>query len=46
MSKYYKKLIAKMFCILSKENNKYITFIATDIYGMGVDNPDINLGVQ
>lgn len=41
-----KSLIAKTFKVIKKKNNKYIIFVATNAYGMGIDNPDILLVIK
>ena len=43
MSKYDKSLTAKAFCIPGNENNQSTIFIATNTYGIGIDNPNIEL---
>lgn len=46
MSDWDKELIAKALKINRSENTKYIIFIATNTYGMGIDNPNIRLVIQ
>lgn len=43
MSDWDKKLIAKAFKTPGNENTECIILVATDAYGMGIDNPDIRL---
>lgn len=35
--------MAKTFCVSNKNNSKCTICVATDVYGMGIDNPDIRL---
>lgn len=46
MSDYNKNLTAEAFCISGNENNECTILVATDAYGMGIDNWDVKLGVQ
>ena len=46
MSEWDKSLIAKAFQVNGDENTECTILIATDAYGMGIDNPDIKLLVQ
>lgn len=46
MSDWDKELIAKAFQINGSENSECIILVATDAYGMGIDNPDIRLVIQ
>lgn len=46
MSDWDKKLIAKAFKISGTENTECVTLVATDTYGMGINNPDIRLVIQ
>lgn len=46
MSHWDKAIIAKAFQGVQNENTDYIILIATDAYGMGIDNPDIKLVIQ
>ena len=46
MSDWNKKLIAKAFKINRSENTECTIPVATDAYGMGIDNPDIRLVIQ
>ena len=46
MSEYDKNLTAEAFRIPGNENNKCTFFVATDTYGMGIENPDVKLVVQ
>lgn len=43
MSDWDKAIIAKAFQVNDKDNIKYMIFVATDIYGMGINNLDIKL---
>lgn len=43
MSKWDKELTAKAFKISGAENTKYIILIATDAYGIGINNPEVQL---
>lgn len=43
MSDQVKAIIASVFKIVEKENTKYIIFVATNTYGIGINNPDIKL---
>lgn len=40
-----KNFTTKAFCIAGNENNKCTILIATDAYGIGIDNLDIKLVV-
>lgn len=46
ISDWDKKLTAKAFKITGTENSKCIIFVATDAYGIGINNPDIRLVIQ
>lgn len=46
MSDWDKSLIAKVFKTCAEENPECIIFVATDAYGMGINNPDIKLVIQ
>lgn len=46
MSDYNKNLTAEAFYISGNKNNECIILVATDAYGMGIDNWDVKLGVQ
>lgn len=46
MSEWDKSLIAAAFKINGEENNECVILVATDAYGMGIDNPDIRLIIQ
>lgn len=43
MSDWNKELIAKTFKINKSKNIEYTIFIATNAYGIGIDNLDIQL---
>lgn len=43
MSDWNKDLIANAFLQLGDENIECIILVATDAYGIGIDNPDIKL---
>ena len=46
MSECDKKLIAEAFRIPGNENNECTILVATDAYGISIDNPDVKLLVQ
>ena len=46
MSDCDKDLIAKAFLVSSDDNLNCIILVATDAYGMGINNPDIKLVIQ
>lgn len=46
MSDWNKDLIAKAFFGSGDDNLTYIIFVATDAYGMGINNLDIKLVIQ
>lgn len=46
MSEYDKSLIAETFQISENENQECVILIATDTYGIGINNPDIKLVIQ
>lgn len=46
MSEYDKNLTAEAFRIPGDENTECSILVATDAYGMGIDNPDVRLVVQ
>ena len=46
MSDWDKDLTAKAFCIPGDENLECTILVATDAYGMGIDNPVIKLVIQ
>lgn len=43
MSDWDKDLIAKVFLQPDDENMECIILVTTDVYSMGIDNPDIKL---
>ena len=46
MSKCDKNLTAEAFCILGEKNIKCTIFVATNAYGMDIDNPNVKLILQ
>lgn len=46
MPDFDKNLTAKAFQVPNEENTKCIILVATNIYGMEINNPDIRLIVQ
>lgn len=46
MSEWDKAIVAKAFQIDGDINTDYIILVATDAYGMGINNPDIRLVIQ
>lgn len=46
MSESDKNLNTKAFVKFQSENTKPIIFVVTDVYRMGIDNPDIGLVIQ
>lgn len=46
MSEWDKSLIVATFKINGEENNEYVILVATDAYGMSIDNHDIRLVIQ
>ena len=45
-SDWDKSLIAKVFYIPGDENLEYMIFVAIDVYGIGINNPDVKLIIQ
>lgn len=45
-SKWDKSLIANAFVVPGDKNMECTIFIVTDIYNMGIDNPDVKLVLQ
>lgn len=43
MSDWDKALITNIFKVSGEKNKKFVIFIATDTYRMGIDNPNIKL---
>lgn len=41
-----KKLNADAFAITPEDNTECIIFVATDVYDMGINNPDVRLIIQ
>lgn len=46
ISEWDKNLIAKTFSIAGNENTKCTILVATDAYGMGINNLDVRLVIQ
>lgn len=46
MSDWDKSLIANAFKVNGEENTECTILVATDAYGMGIDNPDIKVVIQ
>lgn len=46
MSEWDKNLTAKAFDKLAKNNNECVILVATDAYGMGINNSDVKLVIQ
>lgn len=46
MSEWDKKLNADAFAVPAEENTECIILVATDAYGMGINNPDVILVIQ
>lgn len=46
MSDWDKGFIAQAFRVKGDENTECTILVATNAYGMGIDNPDIRLVVQ
>ena len=46
ISEWDKEITAKAFMILGDQNEECTIVVATDAYGMGINNPDIRLVVQ
>lgn len=46
MSEYDKTMTADEFRVLGEENTECTILVATDAYGMSIDNPDVELVIQ
>ncbi|MCJ1348467.1 hypothetical protein MMC31_006699 [Peltigera leucophlebia] len=46
LSDWDKGLTAAAFAVAADENEEYVILVATDAYGMGIDNPDVKLVIQ
>lgn len=46
MSEWEKDLIAKAFCVPEDQNLECVILVATNVYRIGIDNPDIKLVIQ
>lgn len=46
MSEWDKNLIAQAFSVPGEENIECTILVATDAYGMGINNPDVRLVIQ
>lgn len=46
MSEWDKNLIAQAFSVAGEENTECTILVATDAYGMGINNPDVRLVIQ
>lgn len=46
MSKWDKNLIAQAFRVPRKKNIECTILVAMDVYGIGINNPDIRLVIQ
>lgn len=43
MAEYDKEMTANKFCVPGDENTECTILVATDAYGMGIDNPNVAL---